>query len=205
VALRLRQHRRAAPRRDRANAGYRTESRITAHRCGVARCFGAVGPLRDPEADHRWPACRRLRPPGEDRVIGAVARPHRPRRHRGSLARPGAALHAAVRLDRGTRAAPRSRRRARVSSAHARSSARRQRRPIARSGDTPRRVEVGRHPRAARRHAGGQAHLFAWRRRHFRRLPRNRRGDCSSTRCSTASFWSCAKARWRHFPTSSSA
>ena len=46
---------------------------------------------------------------------GADRGPHRRRRHRGGLARPRAALPAAVRLDRGQRPAPRPRRRARSS------------------------------------------------------------------------------------------
>ena len=86
-----------------------------------------------------------------------AGRPCGRRPHRGNLARPGAALRRPVRLAGGPRRQARPGRRPRLPPAHAgpppRSAGPRRPRP----GGLPRRVEVGRHPRATGRNGGRQA------------------------------------------------
>ncbi len=168
----------ALARRGGGDAGEQPEGRAAGDRRALARCVGCVGALRDPEADHRRAARRRLRPHRQDRARRVRGRAHRRRRHRGGLARPRAALCRSLFAwleGRGARPDP----------ADA---------PVFRplmlahpleppdlaaldAGAVPRRVEMGRHPRAARRDRGRQAHLLARRRRHLGRVSGDRRGD----------------------------
>ncbi len=163
-----------------------------------------VGPVRDPEADHRGAAGRGLGAAGQDRAGGAQRRDASPRTTSRRCGTGCAALRRAVRLGGGAGAAARSGRRAGVPAADAGASAGGAGPGGARSRELRRGVEVGRHPGAAGLDPGRPPALFARRRRHLGRVPGDRRARWASTRCWTASCWCCGMARWRRSPTCSS-
>ena len=165
--------------------------RAAGHCRGLAGCVRCIGAAGAAQADHRRSARRRLGAAGEDRA--GRDRRRRGRRCGGGVARPGAALSAAVRLAGEARAAARSGAGAGVPSADAGASAGGGRHRRTAAGGLARRVEMGRHPRAARRDRRRQTALFAWRRGHLRRVPGNHRGDGFPCR---AGWRTAGGARW---------